>query len=634
MIHRAVRWRRAGAVALLLATLWLPRTAAGGVADSPLPSFSDETASVSVLVIPGVVKRGRLQTEVLCTSWAAAPLHIGVEIFDSAGTLLNDVHAGVGAVLNVASGQTVSIGTSATLGFLESTTIPLAEVEQGVARVVASASAVTCSALIVDDAVTPPTALGTLGAGVTLGPGAGLLGAALPQFGNAQTATHSASFPGLIKRGRMETVVFCTSLAATPIDIGVQVFAPNGTLGNDIAAGNGALLAIAPGATVTFGTTGTLAYLESTVVTLAGVAQGVARVVSTSGAVRCAAQVLDAAVTPPVSMSELIGYAPAAAAPPTATATATPLPALVLNPIAAPIVVGAPLSLTGTGFSPGSVLLVYVATASGAQSFGPLTPSARTAITMTVPIPASVGLGNGFATLLLVNTDQGYRQSNTQSQLLYGNPAINLPTITQINGVALRPADPTIPVANVETVVAQGQTVTLTGSGFNSPLVNLFTAGGNMGPLAPLAGGTSTQFQIGVPAGTPTGPGSFQVVNTPYTANVLSNAVSVPIGALLTISGIAQVGTTVTVDGTGFSTLSVINLFAQKAAGGVDNFGGLGVGGTAKIPLTVQSPTRFSFTAPAGAASGPAFVMVLNPPYIPYSSSGSGPSGAFTLSVP
>jgi len=234
----------------------------------------------------------------------------------------------------------------------------------------------------------------------------------------------------------------------------------------------------------------------------------------------------------------------------------------------------------------------------------------------------------------VVNTDQGYIQSNTQSQLLYGSASLNMPTITQINGVALRAADPTIPVANVETVVVQEQSVRITGTGFNSPLVNLFTASGNMGPLAPVGGWTASEFTVVVPAGTPTGPGALQVVNNPYTGNVLSNAVSVPIGARLTITDVTQTGTTVAVDGTGFSTLSVINLFARKTGGGVDNFGGLGAGGQPKVPLTVLSPTRFTFTVPAGTADGAAYVMVLNPPFIPYASSGSDPDGGFTLDVP
>ena len=45
---------------------------------------------------------------------------------------------------------------------------------------------------------------------------------------------------------------------------------------------------------------------------------------------------------------------------------------------------------------------------------------------------------------------------------------------------------------------------------------------------------------------------------------MLSNAVSVPIGELLTISGVSQSGSTITVTGTGFSTKSVINFFTRR----------------------------------------------------------------------
>jgi hypothetical protein len=92
---------------------------------------------------------------------------------------------------------------------------------------------------------------------------------------------------------------------------------------------------------------------------------------------------------------------------------------------------------------------------------------------------------------------------------------------------------------------------------------------------------------------------------------------------------VAVSGTTVTVTGTGFSVRSVINLYNLQA-GSVVNLGGL-VGSAAKIPLTVVSDTRFTFTRPAGAAAGPAFVEVLNPPFIPFSSSGSDPDGAFAF---
>ena len=179
----------------------------------------------------------------------------------------------------------------------------------------------------------------------------------------------------------------------------------------------------------------------------------------------------------------------------------------------------------------------------------------------------------------------------------------------------------------------QGATVAIGGSGFNGPLVNLYTAQGNLGPLAPLAGGTSTQIQVTIPAAAPTGPGSLQVVNFPYAGNVASNAVSLPIGARIGISGVSQTATAVTVAGSGFSSRTIVNLFNAQGGGAV-NLGGLDASGNARIPLTSVSPTQLTFAVPAGAADGAAFVQLLNPPFIPFSSSGNDPDGAFHLVVP
>jgi hypothetical protein len=103
----------------------------------------------------------------------------------------------------------------------------------------------------------------------------------------------------------METVFLCTSLAAAPIDVGVQIFATDGTLLNDVSRGNGALVGVAPGSTVTLGTTGTAALLESTVIVIPGVAQGAARIVATSSELSCNALVLDSDLSPPESMASI-----------------------------------------------------------------------------------------------------------------------------------------------------------------------------------------------------------------------------------------------------------------------------------------------------------------------------------------
>jgi hypothetical protein len=120
------------------------------------------------------------------------------------------------------------------------------------------------------------------------------------------------------------------------------------------------------------------------------------------------------------------------------------------------------------------------------------------------------------------------------------------------------------------------------------------------------------------------------MVNSPYTGNVASNAVAAVIGAVPTVTSVTVSGTSITVTGAGFSVLSVINLYNLQG-GVVVNLGGFGPGGAPRVPLTISSDTQFTFTRPAGAVAGPAFVEVLNPPFIPYSSSGSDPDGAFRM---
>lgn len=322
-------------VCVLAAVGWETPDARAGIADSPLPQFADGKQSVLVLAVPGVVKRNRLQTDFLCTSLEGSPIDIGVEVFGPDGAPLNNVHAGEGALLNVGTGQTVTIGTKGTAAYLESVVIPLPGVSQGSARVVASSDRVRCNVMIVDDAVSPPVSLATLGEGILPAPGTIVSTFTLPRFADGQQATHAAVFPGVIKRNRLQTDFFCTSLATQDINIGIQIFGPDGAKNNDIFQGNGAVLNVPPGATITFGTTGTAAFLETAVIGTQGVAQGFARIVSTSGQVTCSALVLDPAVTPPQAMSALVGFAGNPRSTPT-TATPTQSPSTTCTPSRTP----------------------------------------------------------------------------------------------------------------------------------------------------------------------------------------------------------------------------------------------------------------------------------------------------------
>jgi hypothetical protein len=292
--------------------------------------------------------------------------------------------------------------------------------------------------------------------------------------------------------------------------------------------------------------------------------------------------------------------------------------------------VGGQNSVYGSGFTPGSVVKLYIATASGPVAVGPYPVSSYSQTALSVFVPPDVSLGNGFASVQVINTDAGFRESNVSPALLFGDPADAIPSIRTINAAPLGPAELSIGVAHIDTVVAKGSTVTIAGTGFNAPVVNVFTAAGNIGPLPALPGGTSTLFQIAIPAGAPTGPGNFQVVNT--VGFKASNAVSSVIGAAPSITSVTVSGTTVTVNGTGFCALSVINLFNLQGGVAV-NLGGLD-GGGAKVPLTIVSDTQFTFQRPAGAVTGPAFVEVLNPPFIPFASSGDDPDGAFDFPAP
>lgn len=418
-------------VVLALGGWSVGRVRAGPGATAP-PQFADGKPSVQILIVPGVIKHNRVQTEFLCSVLDSVPVDIGVEIFAADGTRLNDISAGVGALLDVPSGQTVTFGTSGTAAYLESVVLAVSGVAQGSARIVASSAQVRCNVMVLDNAVTPPVTLATLDSGVQLAPGTILPTAALPTFADGQAAGFAAVIPGVIKRAPLDTDFFCTSQAAATIDVGVEIFGPDGTLRNSIGAGNGAVLNVPPGATVTFGTTGSAAFLEDAVISTTGVAQGLARVVSTSAEVNCTALVLDSTLAPPAAMSNLVGFtgnaAPASTPTPsrtpsftgTATATPTRTPTNTYTANATPSPTNTPPPTT----SPTSTA---TSTSTTTQT-GSLTPTAS-------------------ATLTLMPT-----QSPTQMPTSTDTPApshspsftpTNTPTTTSVTSTATRTVTPT-----------------------------------------------------------------------------------------------------------------------------------------------------------------------------------------------
>ncbi len=340
----------------------------------------------------------------------------------------------------------------------------------------------------------------------------------------------------------------------------------------------------------------------------------------------------------------------AGAAPPTPTPTRTPSPTPtpgpppVISSVPAIILVGAAFNISGSHFSAGAKVNFFVATSGGPVNAGPLTPSSRSAAVLTVPVPATVSLGQGFVEVQVVNTDQGFKASNLAGTLLQGSAAVGIPSLTAINGrgLAATSRDPNFATNNVQTVVVQGNTVVLGGMGFdaiNGVAVDLFCActGGKVGPFfvnpGPMLSASSIKFTLPAsgPNAPPNGPGSFVVINKGAggTFSKSSNAVSVPIGQAIRVTSVSQAGSLITVKGTGFSTLTVINFFNRQGTMTV-NLGGLN-GSTPKIPLTVPNSTMFTFTKPKASVPGAAYVQALNPPFVPFTSSGNAPGGAFTL---
>jgi hypothetical protein len=122
-------------------------------------------------------------------------------------------------------------------------------------------------------------------------------------------------------------------------------------------------------------------------------------------------------------------------------ASSTAGPAITSLP---PVVyVGDNFLIQGSGYTPGSVVNFFVATAGGPINFGPLVPTGLFPGQMMAFLPVTVNQGEGVASVQVVNTDEGHIASNTVVALLQGDAATGLPSVTGINGVGLSPSSPT-----------------------------------------------------------------------------------------------------------------------------------------------------------------------------------------------
>jgi hypothetical protein len=156
---------------------------------------------------------------------------------------------------------------------------------------------------------------------------AGVQDTAFPTFSDGKASQLALLLPTAIKVNNLDTEVICTNLSPAAVDIGLEVFDQTGTRGNTISSGNGALLGVAPGATVTITTGSTRVIHEDKIIVLEApvieLRNGSARVVATSTAIGCVAFAVDSKHTitappspPPPTITPLaVSAAPAACSP-------------------------------------------------------------------------------------------------------------------------------------------------------------------------------------------------------------------------------------------------------------------------------------------------------------------------------
>ena len=334
---------------------------------------------------------------------------------------------------------------------------------------------------------------------------------------------------------------------------------------------------------------------------------------------------------------------PASPTPFAPTPTPSPTPVIKINSVPESVAVGAAVTIGGSNFTRTTYVQGWVATANGGVWQWNLTPdiSSLSPTSLTITIPASTTIGEGYVALQAISVDRDYQASNVVGTLLTGNPSAGIPTISEVNGVGLNPisSNPSYALNVIDTVVMPGSAVTLAGSGFdtaNGVAVDLFYPDGKMptiilNPGAP--GLEADKITVTLPdaSALPDGPGSFVVSNKgsgSYAGK--SNAVSVVIGQEISLASVSQAGNLITVTGTGFSTATVINLFNLQGET-VVNLGGIDSHQKPLIPLTVIDSTQFTFTLPTAAVPGPAYVQAINPPFTPFTNTGTSANGTIDL---
>ena len=131
---------------------------------------------------------------------------------------------------------------------------------------------------------------------------AGIADSPLPVLSVGVDTLHLYSVPGVIRSGSLGTFFSCTSTETATMQVGVEVFGPaGGAPANDAVATS---LSVAPGATVTFGSSAVEISISSDL-GMPSMSKGSARILSTSKKLVCTAFVADRFNSPPQTSWQL-----------------------------------------------------------------------------------------------------------------------------------------------------------------------------------------------------------------------------------------------------------------------------------------------------------------------------------------
>jgi len=160
-LRRAMPWLLYTAIAC---TALAPTRSSAAILINPGPGSPRPQVLFTLFSIPGVYGSaaqsgsGYLETEFFCTSLEpTASIHMGVQIRNFEGTIVN---TGKSGEIDVAPGQTVTLGTSDSLAFEEDQVITMSHVaEIGSAFIYANSMKLMCAAVLFQNNGAPPSSM-------------------------------------------------------------------------------------------------------------------------------------------------------------------------------------------------------------------------------------------------------------------------------------------------------------------------------------------------------------------------------------------------------------------------------------------------------------------------------------------